>query len=288
MAGQSLVPVPGKGYQVYLIRGEQVVLDAAVAIGFGVETKRVNEAVARNPEKFNESHTFKLTQDEFDALKSQIATSNTGRGGTRHAPHVYTAKGVARLATILDTDEALHATDLIIDTFLQVQRQIADGEQKIAISQPSRLRAEGDGGLGEAVRSKLSKAVTTLLDTVIDTKNNMNVRAVSKDLTSGALENLRERLRQKGLENAKLEADAILVMTQAEKLVAEIRKDHAEAEGIELDNIPKRIKAVREIMALYRETEPSQLVQLLTQMDQAAPRSIGGTRLLSAPDKDET
>ena len=254
-----------------------MLLDASVAEGFGVETKRVNEAVARNPAKFTEAHVFTLSQEEWDALRSQTATSNPGRGGARYPPRVYTAKGVARLATILDTDQALIATDLMIDTFLEVQRQIASGQRQVSVEAPSRLRPEPGDALAQGVRAKLAQAVSALLDTVIDTANSRTVRQVAADLSSGALENIRERLRAKGLENAKLEADAMLVMAQAEKVYAEARKVHAEAEGVELDNIPRRIKAVSELMALYRQSEPAELVQLLTDLNRqpSTPIQLG-------------
>lgn len=129
----------------------------------------------------------------------------------------------------------------------------------------------------------VARAFTTLLDTVIDVKQNMTARQVAMDLGSGAIENLRERFRTRGLENAKLEADAIQAMAEAEKIYAEARRLHAETEGIELDNIPKRIAAVREIMALYRETEPSQVVQLLTDIEGSQPTVIDGAPLLPAP-----
>lgn len=281
MSDRNLVSITPPHYKVYLIREQQVVLDASVAQGFGVETKRVNEAVSRNPEKFNETHVFRLTDDEFENLRSLDATSSPGHGGRRYPPYAFTVKGVARLATILNSDEALRATDLIIDTFIQVQQQIAAGRQDVEIQQPSRLRVEDEHDLGAQIRAKLAQAVSTLLDTVIDAKNDKSVRQVALDLGSDALENLRQRLRAKGLENAKLEADAMLVMAQAEKVYAETRKGHAEAEGIELDNIPKRIKAVKELMTLYRESEPAQLVQLLTDMGQG--RAIEVKPALKAP-----
>lgn len=257
---------PSAGYPVFLFRGRQVVLDAAVAAGFGVETKRVNEAVARNPAKFGDEHVFVLTRDEFDALRSQTATSKPGRGGARHLPHVFTAKGVARLATVLDTPQALLATDLIIDTFLQVQRQVAAGRSEVVVERPSRLKPAA-GPVAASVRDKLARALDNLLDTVIDTANSRSVRQVAGDLGAQALENVRERLRSKGLENAKLEAEATLVLAEAEKVYAEARKAHAEAEGLELDNIPKRIKAVRDLMALWHETEPPEMVRLLTDLE---------------------
>ena len=272
--GEGAHPLTAAAVPVFVIRGEQVVLDADVASGFGVETKRVNEAVARNPEKFNDSHVFRLSNAEFEDLRSQSATSSAEHGGRRYPPYAFTAKGVARLATILSSNQALLATDLIIDTFLQVQRQIVAGRHDIAIAQPSRLRPGDAHGLGDQVRAKLAQAVSALLDTVIDVRGNRSVRESALDLGSDALDHLRQRLRAKGLENAKLEADAMLVMAQAEKVYAETRKGHAEAEGIELDNIPKRITAVKELMALYRESEPAQLVQLLTDMNQAPALEI--------------
>lgn len=271
MSGRDVTAPDAQAYAVYLIRGQQVVLDSAVATGFAVETKRINEAVARNPWKFDERHVFQLTTEEAHALRSQSATSKPGRGGARHLPNVFTAKGVARLATILDSEEALRATDLIIDTFLQVQSQVAGGSSQVGIAQPSRLRPPTDDPLADNVRAKLAQAVTTLLDTVIDTAHNKTVRQVAADLGAGALEHLRERLRAKGLENTKLEADAMKAMAEAEKFYAEARKVHAEAEGLELDNIPKRIRVVKDLLALHRETEPVHLVQLLTDMSRLDP-----------------
>ena len=266
MSDLNLPVIP---YKVFLIRSQPVVLDVDVARGFGIETKRVNEAVARNPEKFSETHVFKLTEAEFEDLRSQIATSSPGHGGRRYPPFVFSAKGVARLATILSSDQALLATDLIIDTFLQVQKQVAAGRQDIAIDHPSRLRSGEADDFGGQVRGKLAQAVSALLDTVIDVRGNRSVRETALDLGADTLDHLRQRLRAKGLENAKLEADAMLVMAQAEKIYAETRKEHAQAESIELDNIPRRIKAVKELIALYRETEPPHLVRLLNQMDKA-------------------
>ena len=278
-----LVPAQQADFAVYLIRGEHVVLDAAVAQGFGTTTKRVNQAVSRNPEKFSDAHAFQLTDEEFAALRSQLVTSNTGRGGPRYAPHVYTAKGVARLATVLDTPEALRATDLIIDTFLQVREQVANGKTAVAIKQPSRLRGEPATNF-DKLRAKLLDAVNALLETVIDTANKKNVREVGQDMTSGAIENIRQRLRAKGLENTKLEADTMLVVAQAEKVYAETRKAHAEAETVEIENFRKRIETVKALRDLVMESEPNQLVQILTRFDE--PTAIEVNSALPAPDQD--
>ena len=71
---------------IMVIRGENVILDADLAKLYGVETRRLNEQVRRNIEKFPDDFMFQLTKEEFENLKSQIATSNFGWGGRRKKP----------------------------------------------------------------------------------------------------------------------------------------------------------------------------------------------------------
>ncbi|MBU2532888.1 MAG: ORF6N domain-containing protein [Alphaproteobacteria bacterium] len=254
---------------VVMVRGERVMLDQRVAVAFGTETKRVNEAVARNREKFDETHCFQLSEVEFDALKSQSATPNKGRGGRRLPPHVFTVKGVARLATVLTTPAALRATDLIIDTFLLVQAQLSEGRRTISVPEPDRYRATDEHRDEIAkLRKRLAGAVARLLDTMIDAEGEQTLRQASQTLGSKAIANIQERLRSKGLENAKLEADSSLVLAQAEKVLAEARKARAEADGIDIDNFERRISAVRKVAGLIRELEPPEVVGLIEGFDE--------------------
>jgi len=84
------------------IRGEEVLLDADVAKVYGVETKRINEAVKNNPEKFPEGYILQVTKDEFENLRSKISTSSWG--GRRYSPKAFTERGLYMLATILDAN----------------------------------------------------------------------------------------------------------------------------------------------------------------------------------------
>ena len=77
------------------IRNQRVILDSDLAKLYGVETKRLNEQVKLNTAKFGEGYAFRLTKEEFDALKSQSATSNPGRGGRRYPPWAFTEHRVA-------------------------------------------------------------------------------------------------------------------------------------------------------------------------------------------------
>ncbi len=119
------------------IRGQDVMLDRTVAHAFGVETRAVNQAVSRNERKFSEDHTFQLSEQEVEHLTSQGVMPKPGRGGSRTAPWVFSMKGVARLATIINSPQALRATDLIMDVFIEVWKQVSQGSTEIAISNPS-------------------------------------------------------------------------------------------------------------------------------------------------------
>ncbi len=257
---------------VLIVRGVRVMLDQKVAEAFGTETKRINEAVNRNSDKFGPEHSFQLTEKEAESLRSQFATSNDGRGGARYLPRAFTIKGVVRLCTVLSTPIALRATDIIIDSFLTVQAQLARGHTTISIPEQSRYRpSEEQREQAAKLKTKLTNALNKLLDTIVDVEGHRTGREVVRSLGSGALRNIQERLRAKGLENAKLEADAELVLAQAEKMLAEARKADLEAEGLDIANFERRIGAVKKIAELVRELEPSELIGLIEQFD-AVPR----------------
>ena len=101
------------------IRGQKVLLDQAVAEIYGVQTKRINEAVRNNPDKFPAGYILQLTKDEWDALKSKFSTSK--RGGKVKLPTAFPEKGLYMLATILKSPQATDATFTIIETFAKIR-----------------------------------------------------------------------------------------------------------------------------------------------------------------------
>jgi hypothetical protein len=82
-------------------------LDADLAVLFGVSTKRLNEQVRRNRSRFPDDFMFQLTAEEVRSLRSQIATLKPGRGGRRYAPLVFTEQGIAMLSTVLNSERAI-------------------------------------------------------------------------------------------------------------------------------------------------------------------------------------
>ena len=101
------------------IRGQKVLLDADVAAIYEVETKRVNEAVKNNPDKFPDGYLFDLSEDEWEKLKSKFSTSI--KGGKVKLPKAFTEKGLYMLATILKSPQAVQATMAIIETFSKIR-----------------------------------------------------------------------------------------------------------------------------------------------------------------------
>ena len=107
------------------VRGQPVIVDADVAKLYGVATKRVNEAVRNNPEKFPADYMFELDRDESCALRSKISSLEHDHGGKgRHSKYNYkafTEKGLYMLATVLKSQRATEATFAIIETFAKVR-----------------------------------------------------------------------------------------------------------------------------------------------------------------------
>jgi hypothetical protein len=101
------------------LRGEQVLIDADVAEIYGVETKRINEAVKNNPDKFPHGYMFKITGQEFDILRSKTSTAKFSK--TRTRPTAFTEKGLYMIATILKSKQAVEATFGIIETFAKIR-----------------------------------------------------------------------------------------------------------------------------------------------------------------------
>ena len=114
---------------IYEIRGKQVILDTDLAKLYEVETKRINEVVKRNKPRFPERYAFRITEEEYNSLKSQIATS---RGGSRKGHTVFTEQGVAMLATALKSAVAINISIAIMDAFVSMRKYISTSllEQK--------------------------------------------------------------------------------------------------------------------------------------------------------------
>ncbi len=102
--------------KIYEIRGQNVMLDSDLAELYGVETKRLKEAVRRNMQRFPKDFMFKLTEEEFENLRTQFATSSWG--GARYLPFAFTEQGVAMLSSVLSGAKAIEVNIQIVRAFV--------------------------------------------------------------------------------------------------------------------------------------------------------------------------
>ena len=109
---------------IYIVRGCPVVLDSNLGAMIGTLTKRLNEAAARNHDRFPEDFRLQLTQEEWQNLKSQNATSKS-HGGRRKLPFVYTEHGVIMMAGVLSTPVAIEASIRIVREFVRLRHSLA-------------------------------------------------------------------------------------------------------------------------------------------------------------------
>ncbi len=109
---------------IHLIRREKVILDADLAVLYGVPTKVLLQAVKRHLERFPSYFMFQLTPEEFTILRSQSVTSS-GWGGRRYPPYAFTEQGVAMLSGALNSPRAIQVNIEIMRAFVQMRQMLA-------------------------------------------------------------------------------------------------------------------------------------------------------------------
>ena len=121
---------------IYEIRGKQVMLDSDLSKLYQCKngTKEINQAVKNNPDKFPERYSFQLSDNEYNNLRSKNLTSSleSGYGGRRYNPRVFTEQGIAMLSTILKSKVAVETSIRIMDAFVKMRKIISSNliEQK--------------------------------------------------------------------------------------------------------------------------------------------------------------
>jgi hypothetical protein len=131
------IPVERIEKAIFLIRGEKVILDADLAALYGVTTKRLNEQVRRNRERFPEDFMFQLTPEEQASvtdpivasnLRSQIATSRS-HGGRRYLSYAFTEHGALMAANVLSSERAVEASVEVVRVFVRLRQMLASNAE---------------------------------------------------------------------------------------------------------------------------------------------------------------
>jgi hypothetical protein len=131
MARTRLVRTHTIARRVMRLRGHNVLLDTDLAALYDVDVKALNQAVKRNRARFPPDFMFRLTALEAQSLRSQIVTSNSGRGGRRSAPYAFTEQGVAMLSSVLRSSRAVRVNIEIMRAFVRV-REMLESNTRLA------------------------------------------------------------------------------------------------------------------------------------------------------------
>ena len=131
-AGAAIMPIGKIERAILFVRGERVILDADLAKLYGVPTKRLNEQVRRNIDRFPDDFVFQLNRNELDNLRSQSVTSSSGYGGRRYAPYAFTEHGAIMAATVLNSPRAVQVSVYVVRAFVQLRRVLGQNKQLAA------------------------------------------------------------------------------------------------------------------------------------------------------------
>ena len=149
---------------IFTVRGRRIVLDSDLAALYGVPTKRLNQQVRRNPERFPTDFAFLLSSEEWEALRSQIATLKTGRGSHRKfLPYAFTEHGALMAAGVLNSPQAIEVSIFVVRTFVAL-REALTGTGDLA-RKLDELEARLDRGLETHDRAiaEILRAIRSLM-----------------------------------------------------------------------------------------------------------------------------
>ena len=171
--------------KVYIIRGQQVMLDKDLAEIYGYEVKKLNQQVKRNIERFPEDFMFRLSNSEIDSVRSQFVTSRKKdffagqEGGRRYLPYAFTEQGIYMLATVLRGKLAEQQSIFIMRTFMEMRHYIRQNQQFVTRNEMDLLTAkvgtitERQDRMENKVDS-IQKDVNILADNFITDKDKKN------------------------------------------------------------------------------------------------------------------
>jgi hypothetical protein len=130
MKRSALVPAQDIPRAILVLRGQRVLLDAELAALYGVTTKRLNEQVKRNAERFPEDFMFRLTAAETESLnRSQIATGSQKHRDPRFPPYAFTEHGAIMAASILNSPRAIEMSVYVVRAFVQLREMLASNKE---------------------------------------------------------------------------------------------------------------------------------------------------------------
>lgn len=145
--------------KILILRNQRVILDTDLAELYGVTVKRLNEQIKRNPKRFPPDFLFRLTQAEYDNLRSQNATSRSAHGGRRYLPHAFTEHGAIMAASVLNSKRAVEMSVFVVRAFVRMREALIVNQR--VVSKLSEL--EGRLDAHDAEIQELIEAIRELM-----------------------------------------------------------------------------------------------------------------------------
>jgi len=130
---KAVVRVEDIAGTILVLRGQKVLLDAELAALYGVTTKRLNEQVKRNRDRFPEDFLFRLTRDETEAVnRSQFATGSQRHRDPRFPPYAFTEHGAIMAATVVNSPRAVEMSIYIVRAFVKLREMLASNKELLS------------------------------------------------------------------------------------------------------------------------------------------------------------
>lgn len=250
--------------KIITVRSRAVMLDADLAALYGTQTKKLNQQVKRNIDRFPDMFAFQLSKEEFKDLKSQSVTASSDHGGRRTPPWAFTEHGVAMAATVLTSPRAVEVLHLIINVFVDTRQQMLSG-------------AAGQAEIGKyrkrlaSIYDKLERFSDTILDMEINKRDRTTVRDEAEELTTSVLDAVKAHLADKQVRNEDVIAEIHRKMAETEKLRAEARKVHAEADALDIRNLRDRFDLMKSMAETLAQANPTPALTAMDALGSPAP-----------------
>jgi hypothetical protein len=272
MDNQKQIVVSGKEVvnltkaSIRTIRDQEVILAAVVARIYGVSTKRINERAKRHPGKFPPDFMFQLTKREFEELRSQSATSKIGRGGTQYLPYAFTEHGILQIANLINTELADSVSVFVIRAFVEMRRTLVAQQKALASASTTGSEFPNVTIFHGELLPKLQTTIGRILESVLDTEKGTTIKDEALDILKESISHLKEKLRQKGLQNEEITARVSNLLAEAENQRATARKTRAESEQIEFLNTIRKLRLVLEAQLIMASEEDPKDKQKLKEL----------------------
>lgn len=233
--------------RIFIARGHPVIRDSDLAELYETTTKALNQQVQRNMDRFDDLFAFRLTDDEWSALRSHDVTSKKGRGGRRYAPIVFTQEGMLMAATVVRSPRPTETVKMMVRVFRDVFPQYFSGSARIETKSAS-------SGKRSLLLDSIVDAIRDIGKIGIDPDTDATVASELGKLPSAISEHVQSRLERPGVENEEARARVRKLDSESARSRAEAHKANAEALKLRMDALHRAVEAFN--LMEGRDTRP--------------------------------